>query len=79
MMLLLLLLLFYILRKAGLLLAYTLLQSKNETNVCVFEKEDRLGGKIFDHRFPEAPNVTVGESFLFFAYVEGEHFQIAIQ
>ena len=63
------LLLFYILGTAGLLLAYTLLESKNETNVCVFEKGNRLGGKIFDHRFPEAPNVTVGESFLFFTYV----------
>ena len=46
---------------AGLLMAHQLLLSNNETNVCVFEKENRLGGKIFDHRFPEVPNVTVGK------------------
>jgi len=46
---------------AGLLLAYTLLESKNEIDVCVFEKENHLGGKILDHRFPEAPNITVGK------------------
>jgi len=42
-------------------MAYQLLLSNNETNVCVFEKENRLGGKIFDHRFPEVPYVTVGK------------------
>ncbi|XP_068726043.1 uncharacterized protein [Montipora capricornis] len=45
---------------AGLLLARTLLEKKLETNVCVFEKESHLGGKIFDYRFPEAQNITVG-------------------
>ncbi|XP_068677090.1 uncharacterized protein [Montipora foliosa] len=45
---------------AGLLLARTLLKQKLETNVCVFEKESHLGGKIFDYRFPEAQNITVG-------------------
>ena len=46
---------------AGLLLARTLLRKKLETNVCVFEKESHLGGKIFDYRFPEAQNITVGQ------------------
>ncbi|KAK2555026.1 Tryptophan 2-monooxygenase [Acropora cervicornis] len=45
---------------AGLVLARDLLKSGSETNVCIFEKENRLGGKIFDYRFPEAPNITVG-------------------
>ncbi|XP_068677087.1 uncharacterized protein [Montipora foliosa] len=45
---------------AGLLLARTLLKENLETNVCVFEKESHLGGKIFDYRFPEAQNITVG-------------------
>ncbi|XP_068726208.1 uncharacterized protein [Montipora capricornis] len=45
---------------AGLLLALTLLKKNLETNVCVFEKESHLGGKIFDYRFPEAQNITVG-------------------
>ena len=46
-------------------MAYALLESKsktNETNVCVFEREDRLGGKIFDFKFPKAPDVVVGKS-----------------
>ena len=55
---------------AGLVLARELLSSGSETNVCIFEKENRLGGKIFDYRFPEAPNITVGKfprHFLFFS------------
>lgn len=55
------LILFYFPGAAGLLLARDLLKSGNETNVCIFEKENRLGGKIFDYRFPEAPNITVGK------------------
>ena len=46
-------------------MAYALLESKdktNETNVCVFEREDRLGGKIFDFNFTQAPDVVVGKS-----------------
>lgn len=45
---------------AGLLMAYLILEGGKEKDVCVFEKENRLGGKIFDHRFRDAPNVTVG-------------------
>ncbi|XP_044166867.1 uncharacterized protein LOC114947034 isoform X2 [Acropora millepora] len=44
----------------GLLLAYMLLVKKVEASVCIFEKETRLGGKIYDHFFPEAPDVSVG-------------------
>lgn len=44
------------------MLARDLLDSGRETNVCIFEKENRLGGKIFDYRFLEAPNITVGKS-----------------
>ena len=45
-------------------MAYALLDKKNttkETNVCVFEREDRLGGKIFDFNFTQAPDVAVGK------------------
>lgn len=42
-------------------MAYALLYNANETNVCVFEREDRLGGKIFDFNFTQAPDVAVGE------------------
>ncbi|KAL9951517.1 hypothetical protein ACROYT_G044192 [Oculina patagonica] len=47
----------------GLLTAYALLHSKKETNetgVCLFEREDHLGGKIFDYNFTHAPDVVVG-------------------
>ena len=46
-------------------MASELLKSKNktsETNVCVFERENRLGGKIFDFKFTQAPDVAVGKS-----------------
>ena len=42
-------------------MAYALLDSRNETNVCIFEREDRLGGKIFDFNFTQAPDVAVGK------------------
>ena len=46
---------------SGLYMAYQLLDKKKEKNVCVFEQESRLGGRIKDHRFKEAPDVHVGE------------------
>jgi len=42
-------------------LAYILLVKKEETSVCIFEKENRLGGKIYDHVFSEAPEISVGQ------------------
>ena len=42
-------------------MAETLLRKKKETSVCVFEKEDRFGGRIFDYWFPQAPDITVGK------------------
>ena len=42
-------------------MAYALLDKRSETNVCIFEREDRLGGKIFDFNFSQAPNVSVGK------------------
>ena len=42
-------------------MAETLLRKKKETSVCVFEKDDRFGGRIFDYRFLQAPNITVGK------------------
>ena len=38
-----------------------LLDKKLETSVCIFEKEHRLGGKIYDHTFTEAPEISVGQ------------------
>ena len=38
-----------------------LLKKQKETSVCIFEKENRLGGKIYDHVFSEAPDISVGQ------------------
>ena len=46
---------------AGLYMAESLLRHKKETNVCLFEKSQRLGGRIYDHVFPQVPDVAVGE------------------
>ena len=49
---------------SGLYMAETLLRKKKETSVCVFEKEDRFGGRIFDYWFPQAPDISVGKVLL---------------
>ena len=46
---------------SGIYAAYRLLKTKKETKVCVFEKNVRLGGRILDHRFKQAPDIVVGE------------------
>ena len=43
-------------------MAETLLRKKKETNVCVFEKESRFGGRILDLWFAQAPDIAVGKS-----------------
>ena len=47
----------------GLYMAESLLRHKKETNVCVLERDTRLGGRIYDHVFPQVPDVYVGELF----------------
>ena len=42
-------------------MAYELLKETSDANVCVFEKEPTVGGRIRDHRFKEAPDIDVGE------------------
>lgn len=42
-------------------MAETLLRKKKETSVCVFEKEDRFGGRILDYWFSQVPDISVGE------------------
>ena len=47
----------------GLYMAESLLRHEKETNVCVFERDTRLGGRIYDHEFPQVPGVYVGKLF----------------
>lgn len=42
-------------------MAYRLLVKKKEKKVCVFERETKIGGRIFDYRFKEDPNILVGK------------------
>ena len=44
----------------GLYMAESLLRHGKETRVCVFERDVRLGGRIYDYVFPEVKNVSVG-------------------
>ena len=46
---------------SGLYMAYKLLKEKKEKSVCIFEKDSRLGGRILDYHFKEAPNIDVGK------------------
>lgn len=46
---------------SGLYMAYMLLKTKKESQVCVFEKDPNLGGRIRDYHFKQAPAVDVGK------------------
>ena len=43
-------------------MAETLLRKKKETSVCVYEKENRFGGRILDYWFDQASDIAVGKS-----------------
>lgn len=44
---------------SGLYMAETLMRLKKERNVCLFEKDSRFGGRNYDHRFKQAPNISL--------------------
>ena len=41
-------------------MAYSLFDKTNETSVCVFDTEDSVEN-IYDHVFPQVPDVVVGK------------------
>ncbi|KAK3711825.1 hypothetical protein QZH41_008973, partial [Actinostola sp. cb2023] len=45
---------------SGLYMAYMLLKTKKESNVCIFENDPNLGGRIRDYHFKQAPAVDIG-------------------
>ena len=47
---------------SGLYVAETLVRLQKETNVCLFERDNRFGGRIRDHRFHSAPSIPVGKN-----------------
>ena len=46
-------------------MAETLTRMKKEDNVCLFEKDSRFGGRNFDFRFSQAPNISIGKALLY--------------
>ena len=46
---------------SGMYMAETLMRMKKEDNVCLFEKDSRFGGRIYDHRFSQAPNISISK------------------
>ena len=45
---------------SGMYMAETLMRMKKEDSVCLFEKDTRFGGRNYDYRFKQAPNISIG-------------------
>ena len=46
---------------SGMYMAETLMRMKKENNVCLFEKDSRFGGRDYDYRFSQAPNISISK------------------
>ena len=46
---------------SGLYVAESLLRLQKETDVCLFERSDRFGGRIHDYSFQRMPGVPVSK------------------
>ena len=46
---------------SGMYMAETLVRMKKESNVCLFEKYSRFGGRDYDVRFSRAPNIAISK------------------
>ena len=46
---------------SGMYMAETLMRMRKENNVCLFEKDSRFGGRIYDYRFSQAPNISISK------------------
>ena len=46
---------------SGMYMAETLMRMKKEDNVCLFEKDSRFGGRNYDFRFSQAPNISISK------------------
>ena len=51
---------------SGLYMAETLMRLKKENNVCLFEKDSRFGGRNYDVRFKQAPNISISKKCTIF-------------
>ena len=55
---------------SGLYVAETLVRLQKEANVCLFEREDRFGGRIRDHTFQRVPNIPVSKYIAIVVYMK---------
>ena len=46
---------------SGMYMAETLVRMKKEDSVCLFEKDTRFGGRNYDYKFSQAPNISIGK------------------
>ena len=46
---------------SGMYMAETLMRMKKEDNVCLFERDSRFGGRVYDYRFSQAPNISISK------------------
>ena len=46
---------------SGMYMAETLMRMKKENNVCLFEKDSGFGGRDYDYRFSQAPNISISK------------------
>ena len=46
---------------SGLFVAETLVRLQKETDVCLFERDNRFGGRIRDHTFQRVPSIPVSK------------------
>lgn len=44
---------------SGMYIAETLMRMKKEDNVCLFEKDSRFGGRNYDYKFSQTPNISI--------------------
>ena len=58
---------------SGMYLAETLMRMKKKDNVCLFEKDSRFGGRDYDYRFSQVPNISISKLVSYFVVTQTEH------
>ena len=51
---------------SGMYIAETLMRMKKEDNVCLFEKDSRFGGRNYDYKFSQTPNISISKLVCFY-------------
>jgi len=64
---------------SGMYMAETLMRKKKEDDLCLFEKDSRFGGRNYDYRFSQAPNISISKTLLYyltqkFHFLDADHY-----